>query len=61
MCEQDKGRGKGTKVLVVQIGQTLRIGENIKIMPTKIKGGRVRIGIDAPRQVKITWGNTGKD
>lgn len=36
--------------------QEIAIGENIKITVIKIKGNTVRLGIDAPRDVKVVRG-----
>jgi carbon storage regulator CsrA len=33
--------------------QTLSIGNDIKLTITKIKGGQVRLAIEAPKEVKI--------
>lgn len=36
-----------------QAGQSLIIDDNIKITVTAIKGGQVRIGIEAPDNIKV--------
>ena len=43
-------------VLSRKVGEVLTIGENIKVYVTQIKGDRVRIGIDAPKEVRILRG-----
>lgn len=40
-------------VLSRKAGEEIIVGENIKIIVTKIDGGRVAIGIEAPKNVRI--------
>ncbi len=40
-------------VLTRKIGDGIIIGDDIKIQVIEIKGGGIRIGIDAPREKKI--------
>ncbi|MDX8395959.1 MAG: carbon storage regulator CsrA [Mariprofundaceae bacterium] len=40
-------------ILTRKMGETITIGENIQISVLNIKGGQVRVGIDAPQNVKI--------
>ena len=40
-------------VLTRRSGQSIRIGDDITITVMGIKGGQVRIGIDAPKDVAI--------
>ncbi len=40
-------------VLTRKIGEGIIIGDDIKITVVELKGGGVRIGIDAPREMKI--------
>ena len=40
-------------ILTRKSGETITIGENIQIRVLGIKGGQVRIGIDAPREVSV--------
>ncbi len=40
-------------VLSRKEGEEIVVGDNIKIVVTKIIGGRVSIGIEAPKSVKI--------
>ncbi|MES0372622.1 MAG: carbon storage regulator, partial [Mariprofundaceae bacterium] len=38
-------------ILTRKSGETITIGESIQIRVLAVKGGQVRIGIDAPREV----------
>lgn len=40
-------------ILTRRIGESLNIGDNIKITLLGIKGNQVRIGIDAPREIEV--------
>lgn len=40
-------------VLTRREGESVRIGKDIVITITQAKGGRVRIGIEAPPEIKI--------
>ncbi|MDX2467935.1 MAG: carbon storage regulator CsrA [Acidimicrobiia bacterium] len=40
-------------VLTRRPGESIVIGENIVITVIEIKGGQVRIGIDAPREIDV--------
>lgn len=40
-------------ILTRKSGETITIGENIQIRVLGIKGGQVRIGVDAPREVSV--------
>lgn len=40
-------------VLSRKVGQVIRIGDNIKVMVTDIRGDQVRLGIEAPRNILI--------
>lgn len=40
-------------VLTRRLGQVLRIGRGIKVTVLEVSQGRVRIGIDAPRDIDI--------
>lgn len=40
-------------ILTRKSGETITIGENIQIRVLAVKGGQVRIGIDAPRDVSV--------
>ncbi|EAQ80162.1 carbon storage regulator [Blastopirellula marina] len=43
-------------VLTRKPGETIRIGDDIVITISQLKGGRVRIGIDAPPEMGIRRG-----
>nr|Q31F93.1 RecName: Full=Translational regulator CsrA; AltName: Full=Carbon storage regulator [Hydrogenovibrio crunogenus XCL-2] len=40
-------------VLTRRVGETLMIGDDIKLTVVGIKSGQVRLGIDAPKDVQI--------
>ena len=40
-------------ILTRRAGEAILIGNDIKITVTAINGNQVRIGIDAPREVKV--------
>ena len=40
-------------ILTRKSGETITIGENIQIRVLGVKGGQVRIGVDAPREVAV--------
>jgi len=40
-------------ILTRRVGETLIIGENIKVTVLGIQGNQARIGIDAPRDVTV--------
>ncbi len=40
-------------ILTRKAGETITIGENIQIQVLGIKGGQVRIGVDAPREIAV--------
>lgn len=40
-------------ILTRRVGESLTIGDNVKITLLGIKGNQVRIGIDAPREVEV--------
>ncbi len=40
-------------VLTRKKGESITIGENIQIQVLSVKGGQVRIGVDAPREIRV--------
>lgn len=40
-------------VLSRKAGEVIVIGDDIRITIVKIRGGRVRLGVDAPRDVQV--------
>ena len=47
-------RGKHLLVLSRRRDQTLVIGDNVEVTVLEIKGGQVRLGINAPKAVPVT-------
>ncbi|OIO67637.1 MAG: carbon storage regulator [Zetaproteobacteria bacterium CG12_big_fil_rev_8_21_14_0_65_54_13] len=40
-------------ILTRKKGESIAIGDNIQIQVLNVKGGQVRIGIEAPREVQV--------
>ncbi len=40
-------------ILTRRIGESIMIGQNVKITVLNIKGNQVRLGIDAPRTIPV--------
>jgi carbon storage regulator len=40
-------------ILTRKVGEVIRIGNDVRIMVTEIRGDKVRIGIEAPPHVSI--------
>lgn len=40
-------------ILTRKVGETLSIGDNIKVTVVDIHGGQVKIGIDAPKEIAV--------
>jgi carbon storage regulator len=40
-------------ILTRNIGQTIKIGDDVSITVLGVQGNQVRIGIDAPREVSV--------
>jgi carbon storage regulator CsrA len=43
-------------VLSRKAGETINIGEGVKVSVIRLEGGRVRLGIEAPENVRILRG-----
>ena len=43
-------------VLSRKVGQTILVGENISIHVLQVSGGSIRLGIEAPRDIRILRG-----
>lgn len=41
-------------VLSRKVGESIRIGNNVKVTVVKIMGNRIRIGVEAPKDVRIS-------
>lgn len=48
-------------VLGRKTGETITIGDNIKVSVIRLEGGRVRLGVDAPKDVCILRAELEKD
>lgn len=46
-------RNKAMLILTRRIGETILIGDDIKLTPLSITGGQVRIGIAAPAEIAV--------
>jgi carbon storage regulator len=40
-------------ILTRRIGETLKIGDHIDVTVLSVKGGQVRLGINAPKEVTV--------
>ncbi len=40
-------------ILTRKLGENIRIGDNVRIIVLDIKGGQVKLGIDAPADVSV--------
>ncbi len=40
-------------LLTRKVGEKLKIGEDVTVIVLGVKGGQIRIGVDAPRDVKV--------
>ena len=49
-------KGKNLLVLSRRRDQTLLIGDNVEVTVLEIKGGQVRLGINAPKAVPVHRG-----
>ena len=49
-------KGKNLLVLCRRRDQTLVIGDNVEVTVLEIKGGQVRLGINAPKAVPVHRG-----
>jgi carbon storage regulator len=47
-------------VLTRKVGETILIGDNIRVKVLEVKGGQVRIGIEAPESINILRENIAK-
>lgn len=40
-------------ILTRKVGEAILIGDDITVMPVRIEGDKIRIGIEAPRGLKV--------
>jgi len=40
-------------ILTRRVGETLMVGDNVKVTVLGVKGNQVRIGVDAPKDVSV--------
>jgi len=40
-------------ILTRRVGETITIGEDVKVTVLGVKGNQVRVGIDAPKEVGV--------
>lgn len=40
-------------ILTRRIGETLMVGDEVTVTVLGVKGGQIRIGIDAPKEVEV--------
>jgi len=50
---QKKERGFTMLILTRKSGQSILIGDDIKIRIIEVKGNQVRIGVEAPRNISV--------
>ena len=43
----------GTEAEVAEVGQVLSVGDEVEITITEISGDKVRVGIQAPKEIKV--------
>jgi len=43
----------GNLVLTRKLGETIRVGDRVKITVLEVRSGQVKLGIDAPPEVKV--------
>ncbi len=44
---------RGVLVLTREVGQTIVIGNNVRVTIVQVRGDQARVGIDAPREVPV--------
>ena len=49
------GRSEGSRMLVLtrKLGENIRIGDTVKITVLEVRSGQVKLGIEAPPDVKV--------
>ncbi|MFO0946117.1 MAG: carbon storage regulator CsrA [Planctomycetota bacterium] len=52
-CLFQQQERKAMLVLTRKAGEAIYLGDNIKVTMVRVRGGQVRIAIDAPKEVRI--------
>jgi carbon storage regulator len=53
--EERYGRAKEDHMLILtrRPREVLRVGDNIKVHVLEVKGGQIRLGVEAPREIPV--------
>ena len=51
--QREKKERISVLILTRKVGETLTIGDNIEVTVLEVRGGQVRIGVNAPRDVVV--------
>jgi carbon storage regulator len=46
-------------VITRREGETIHVGKDVKIIITQVRGGKVRVGVEAPKETLIWRGELG--
>lgn len=48
-------------VLTRKVGESIKMGDDVTVTVLEVDGGKVRIGIDAPREIEIVRSEVAKN